>query len=472
VSCRWRIQWLVGAIALGVAPHAYAYRTLSDSADFEGTARDSIVWNGSEVAYFIDDDVPLGLLPAEFQAAVVRAFGAWEGVDCTKVRAKNFGWRRGPASSGDGISSISWVHEGWPAANSAGARTDLVVEQRGGRWSIVEADIFLNAQDYEWTVEAASDASVKSLSPILLHEVGHVLGLSHPCAPGAGVDCGDACGDALAECTADEQGVVMNPVYDVSRTTLSADDAAGICALYPGATCETTGCDDGFACVGGKCLLSCNDAVCPPGDFCTAAGCRPPVCHGGSCDQPCGRDTDCGVGETCADDGACLLGKLPVGAACETNADCELGVCGASGLCRAACVDASSCAAGEACEPPSHEGQWGTCSGGEGVVGAACTTADECSSGHCLTGSGRGNVCTSECATDDACPAAWSCSVVDGSSVCIPLTTSGGCACRLYSRPGQGGPAPGAVAALLALTCLMRRSSRPAPGRGACRARH
>lgn len=453
-------------LALLVLPsRAHAYRTLSDTAEFAEADANSVVWEGAKLRYSLDDNLPAGLVPAQVEAAVVSAFGIWERVPCAAVTTSNEGWRRAPARSGDGISTISWVHDGWASGSEAGAHTDLVTKKRDGQWRIVEADVFLNAQDYTWTLDASAGSESKELRSILLHELGHVLGLAHPCTDASGSGCSDACGEAgVSECSTAQADVVMNPIYDSSRLTLAEDDEAALCALYPRKPCEQTECGDGFVCLDGDCLQACDEGLCKLGEVCTSSGCRPPVCDGGSCQVPCGRDTDCGVGETCGADGSCLVGKQAAGQPCSASADCELGVCDVNGTCRSACADDSSCQSGETCKPPAQEDTWGVCSGQRVPFGARCHVAEDCQSGQCVTGTKDGDVCTALCRSDDTCPAGWGCSSVDGKDVCTPIAPSGGCACTMYSVHGAAhAPVLSALLGLVALVAHRARRSKRMP---------
>jgi MYXO-CTERM domain-containing protein len=78
------------------------------------------------------------------------------------------------------------------------------------------------------------------LQNTLTHEVGHFLGLAHPCGDAGEPSC--ASDPSFAQTT-------MYPVTtpgDVAKRTLSADDIAGVCAIYPdsGGGC---GCGSGGA---------------------------------------------------------------------------------------------------------------------------------------------------------------------------------------------------------------------------------
>jgi len=93
-------------------------------------------------------------------------------------------------------------------AHSELAITQISVDPETGE--IVDADIFINDASHVFTLDDAPAEGAISLRVVLLHELGHFYGLDHSLAPDA----------------------VMAEAYDPERTTLTADDAAGACALY------------------------------------------------------------------------------------------------------------------------------------------------------------------------------------------------------------------------------------------------
>ncbi len=71
------------------------------------------------------------------------------------------------------------------------------------------------------------------LQNTVTHEAGHFIGLRHPCSAGSPTDAD------LPSCGSDASyaATTMYPstsVGDVVKRTLSADDIAGVCAIYPG----------------------------------------------------------------------------------------------------------------------------------------------------------------------------------------------------------------------------------------------
>jgi hypothetical protein len=98
----------------------------------------------------------------------------------------------------------------YPGENNTLALTTITFDPPTGR--ILDADVEINSFKVELTV--STDHPVDDLQSIATHEAGHFLGLGHSLAKGA----------------------TMNASYNPRTTdfrTLSADDVAGICAIYP-----------------------------------------------------------------------------------------------------------------------------------------------------------------------------------------------------------------------------------------------
>lgn len=69
---------------------------------------------------------------------------------------------------------------------------------------------------------------------VLVHEVGHVLGLDHPDVPAAAAEQNCGCGNASKSCNETRIGTVMQSTVHSSRTCLTRDDVDGLRTLYPG----------------------------------------------------------------------------------------------------------------------------------------------------------------------------------------------------------------------------------------------
>lgn len=142
-----------------------------------------------------------------------------------------------------------------PAA--AGLTTAVYVDDadsaRDG--AIVDADVELNGVDFAISVEGVTLGTASCLSDLantLTHELGHLLGLEHPCRAAADPARVDGDGNPVPSCsTTSDPAITDATMYnfqdcgETKKATLSPDDVAAICAIYPQAedpgTCEHVG---------------------------------------------------------------------------------------------------------------------------------------------------------------------------------------------------------------------------------------
>lgn len=307
---------------------AYAYRTAADFPDFPDDER--VGWSAPEVQYRLSTSLPDGLTLTELSAAVVAAAGSWNGLSCAEQTLQEGDPHDGPPVSGDGVSTIGFVLEGWEGMGfeaDAAASTDVVYRSDDAGIRIGEADVFLNP--------ALLEPGFEGLEGVLRHELGHALGLLHPCGPTPM--------DASAPtCDASIVPALMQPVYDPANAVLTDDDVAGFCFLYD--VPEVDGCSMDVDCASERCIDGTCTAVAPE------AG------------DPCAMDSECGAG-----------------------------FCHADGYCSVAC--AMSCPNGFRCESERCEAIGGTygvpcghgddCASSLCLTGAATVCTRECMPGRC-----------------------------------------------------------------------------------------
>ena len=178
-------------------------------------------------------------------------------VDGTTDDAPDVGW--------DGRNLVLWRPPGFcddPASaddnlcDGAGilAVTTTFYYDRPGRpedGALIEADLEINLA-MAWATDGRPDAY--DLPAVLTHELGHVLGFAHTCAP-SGTTARDADGRPVPGCfplSALPAGAVAATMYpyalpgEQQRRSPEPDETAALCALYHDrdATCErlTPGC--------------------------------------------------------------------------------------------------------------------------------------------------------------------------------------------------------------------------------------
>lgn len=394
--------------ALCVSTEAAAFRSSSDLDEFAEQSRVSFA--SSKISLELFQELPSDLQLSQVEEVLNRAAEKWNEPACTNLTMSYMGTTHQEASAGDGRNTIQWVDD-WMARGfpkEAPGLTDVqYVSDDHGHWTIAEADTYLNL-DYGWTTGVPTDAH-RSLLAVLTHELGHVLGLLHPCElDGA---------DGVPTCNESPElaGVEMHPVYSPDQTVLSDDDIAGLCFLYS-PVCAENSCDEGQLCLGGVCTPLCGSAVCAAGTVCKSDVCvasRKECGLDGCVGQPCSEPSDCGEREFC-DGRVCARGDGALGDPCSSARQCFDGAC-FDGSCVESCGPGNACGSG-VCDVDSE-----VCTAEFLPLGAACKFSTDCRGGYCLAEAGHAPVCSRSCADEQpACPSGWACRHADEQPVCAP----------------------------------------------------
>jgi hypothetical protein len=117
------------------------------------------------------EDLPLSRVESEIQSAL----GAWRNAGVNLQYAGTSS--EAVVNSSDQINSILWAGNDWRYSSSTLAMT-LFTYYLTDPPEMVDADIIFNARDFRWTAGQQGDNSV-DFQMILLHELGHLIGLSH-----------------------------------------------------------------------------------------------------------------------------------------------------------------------------------------------------------------------------------------------------------------------------------------------------
>ncbi|HEY4394633.1 MAG TPA: hypothetical protein VGP64_11245 [Polyangia bacterium] len=168
-----------------------------------------------------------------------------------------------PGAAIDHKNSIIFQTTNFDEGTEVLAFTSVTKEPSG---QIIDADIEINAVPGATPLGNLDPGSPPpqngqfrvDLQTLMTHEFGHFLGLAHTCIAPYGGDIGDtpppgtpSCNGAAPEALA----AVMYPIIEtesIAKRVLAADDAAGVCAIYPPKldphSCAQNTPDDGCGC--------------------------------------------------------------------------------------------------------------------------------------------------------------------------------------------------------------------------------
>jgi hypothetical protein len=220
MTSRSRILLAVVILALALAVPAAAYLKLGTRV---GNRTESLRWRQFPVRYFVTDASVAGVSAQQFQAAVTRAFGTWHAVENTETSSTFVGFVQARPFVEDGANVIGYLSQ--PGQNRTLAATTFTVDETDGR--ILESDIYFNTI-FPWSTAEAGGTDSYDVESIALHEIGHLLGLSHS-ALGETELIGGGRRVIAAE-------AVMFPIAfargNIADRSLKADDIAGISDIY------------------------------------------------------------------------------------------------------------------------------------------------------------------------------------------------------------------------------------------------
>jgi hypothetical protein len=198
----------------------------------------SLYWPDACVTYAVQrNGSPLrGISAFETDQVLQAAFQAWLSVDCSGAGHPSIGViplggvscdevEFNPPVAGRAIAPnaniVTFRDDQWPYPDERYviARTSLTFDPNTG--AIFDADIEINSFRNEFSISETQISN--DLQSVLTHELGHFLGLDHTLVPNA----------------------TMLADYELSNLgarTLSSDDQAGICSIYPPDPNRAPGC--------------------------------------------------------------------------------------------------------------------------------------------------------------------------------------------------------------------------------------
>ena len=194
-------------------------------------------WSDLPIQYAVTDRDSPGVSAIDLQAAVARAFATWASVAGSGISSAFIGFTSQQPFVEDATSVIGFRSR--PDLERTLGATTFVFDRDSGR--VLESDIFFNTS-FTWSVAEGGEAGRYDVESIAVHEVGHLLGLSHS-ALGETEILGDGRRRVLGK--ASVMFPIAYPPGNVRDRTLAADDTAGLFDTYAPAAARALGAASG-----------------------------------------------------------------------------------------------------------------------------------------------------------------------------------------------------------------------------------
>ncbi len=120
-------------------------------------------------------------VPTEFHDAILRAAQRWE-ASLGRPLFHFKGILEGDGPARDGVSAIYWMNQ-WDVAERSKEQARTTIYWTGNQ--IRESDLRINDRDFDFSATTQPKTGMVDLESLVVHELGHVIGLQHNGAGGS-----------------------------------------------------------------------------------------------------------------------------------------------------------------------------------------------------------------------------------------------------------------------------------------------
>ncbi len=197
-----------------------------------------LFWSGRCTGFSVQENASGQVPLATARALVAESFAQWTNADCTpcgvagkpSIAVSDLGpitcGNVEHTQGGTNANIVIFRDGAWPHEGAALALTTVTYKVDGGEIYDVDVEVQSNPAEVKLTTAETVPAGEYDLRSILVHEMGHFLGLAH-----------------TARANSDATMYESYKPGEFFMRSLSQDDVCGVCAIYPPtrtATCDAT----------------------------------------------------------------------------------------------------------------------------------------------------------------------------------------------------------------------------------------
>lgn len=195
---------------------AYVRTSTLSALACQGRDPHSLFWKALDVPLTFDDAYSVDTEAVATDAALTASMATWNAVTCSYLKLGDAGTVTNAAigfdrTRDDNTNAVKWIEVDWPENRSAIAATLTTFECDTGK--LVDADVLFNGEDFTFTTDPGVLPTAADIENTMTHELGHLVGFDH---------------------NPDPQSTMYfeAPLGETIKRDLTADDAAGMCAVY------------------------------------------------------------------------------------------------------------------------------------------------------------------------------------------------------------------------------------------------